>query len=898
MKKTLFLILLTLGGFSMAQTLKPIRQTEGISEYQEPNGLSVLLFPDPSQSTVTVNITYKVGSRHEGRGETGMAHLLEHMLFKGTPKFPDAKGILQDKGAFFNATTWFDRTNYFETMPASDENLKFGLQFEADRMINAWVRKQDLDSEMTVVRNEFEIGENDPINVLHDQMLSASFRWHNYGKSTIGNRSDIERVPVENLKTFYQKYYQPDNAVLIIAGKFDSTKALTWVNEYFGKIPKPTRVLDKTYTEEPAQDGSRLVKLMRTGEVAAAGVSYHVPAGSNSDFAAIRVLTEVLAQEPGGYLYDQLVKTGKASEMFGMVYQLAEPGALMVFAKPVKQDQVYVLKDELIGDVENKQSEAINQEAFDRAKVRLLKNYKLAAADSKKLALGLSESIAQGDYRLYFWGRDQVKKVTLDDVKRVAKKYLIESNRTAGVFVPTEKPVRAEIPKTPNVEAMLEKYVGTEDLAQGDSFEATPENIDKSTQRLTLDNNVKAALLPKKTRGDVVKASFILRYGTEQALTGHLEALALLPQLMMRGTEKKNFQQIQDQLDALQSTLRMGGAPGKTVIDVTSDKDNIVRVIALLGEILKTPALSEAEFEIVRKKELAELEESLLDPKTLGFNELERLQNPWPKTSIHYVPTIEERIEHIKALKLADIKKLYQEFYGANHLELAVVGSFDVEAVKAELNKHFGAWKSGQPFARVTKPYKPVTAEMKVLKTPDKQMALLALGTNLPVQDTTEDYPAMRIGAYVLGEGMKSRIWHRLREHGGLSYGAGSWLEASKHEPNATLGMYAMAASDNADKALKALQEEYKKWAQKGITDDELKESKMSFKSTLDNLLANDSYVVSTLSSNLELDRTFDFQAKLLKNIEKLSVQDVQAALNQYVAPAQLAEVKAGDFKN
>lgn len=897
MKRIFFLTFLTIGGFSMASTLKPIRHFEGISEYKLPNGLSFLLFPDPSQSTVTVNLTIKVGSRHEGRGETGMAHLLEHMLFKGTPTFPDAKGILQTKGAFFNATTWYDRTNYFETMPATDDNLKFGLQFEADRMMNAWIRQSDLDSEMTVVRNEFEIGENDPISVLHDQMLSASFRWHNYGKSTIGNRSDIERVPVASLKTFYQKYYQPDNAVLIIAGKFDHHKAMGWIEEYFGKITKPTRDLDRTYTEEPAQDGSRLVKLMRTGEVAVAGVSYHVPAGSHEDFAAIRILVEVLAQEPGGFLYDQLVKTGKASEMFGMVYQLAEPGALMIFAKPVKQDQVFILKDELIADVETKQVQAITQEAVDRAKVKMLKNYKLAATDSKKLALGLSESISQGDYRLYFWGRDQVKKVKLEDVKRVAQKYLIESNRTAGVFVPTEKPVRAEIPATPDVTAMLESYVGTEDLAQGEDFAATPENIDKSTQRLKLDNHIKVAFLPKKTRGNVVKASFILRYGTEKALTGYSEALSFLPHLLMRGTEKKNFQQIQDELDALQSTLRMGGAPGKTAIDMTSDKDNLVRLIGLTAEILKTPAFSEAEFEIVRKKELAELEESLLDPKTLGFNELERLQNPWPKTSIHYVPTVPERIAQVKALKLSDIKKLYRDFYGASNLELAIVGSFDVDAVKAELNKHFGNWKSSQPFVRITKPYKPVVSERKVIKTPDKQMALLALGTNLPLQDTTANYPAMRIGAYVLGESMKSRIWHRLREHGGLSYGAGSWLEASKHEPSAVLGMYAMAASDNADKALKALQEEYEKWAKKGITADELKDSKVSFKSMLDNLLSNDSYVVSTLSSNLELDRTFDFQAKLIKNIEKLSLEDVQAALNQYVAPAQLAEVKAGDFK-
>ena len=881
----------------MNTDLKLIREIEGISEYKLDNGLKVLLFPDQSQSTVTVNVTYLVGSRHEGRGEAGMAHLLEHMLFKGTPKYPDSKGALQERGAFLNATTWFDRTNYFETMPASDENLEFGLEFEADRMVNAWIRREDLDSEMTVVRNEFEMGENDPVHVLHDQMMNVAFQWHNYGKTTIGNRSDIERVPIKNLQAFYKHHYQPDNAVLLVSGKFENSEALKLIQKYFGKLPKPTRVLDGTYTEEPTQDGSRFVRLMRAGEVPAAGVLYHVPAASHEEFAAVRVLIDVLTQEPGGFLYDQLVKTGKASDLFGVAYALAEPGALLVLAQPVKDDQVYQLKDDLIADIENNQSKAITAKGVERAKARLLKNYKITASDSKKLALQLSESISQGDYRLYFWKRDQIKKVTLADVQKAAKHYLVESNRTAGIFEPTAKADRAKIPETPEVSKMLESYVSKETLTQGEDFEATAANIDKSTQRLIFDNNIKAALLPKQTRGDLVKANLIFRYGTADDLVGRQEALSMLPQLMMRGTEKKNFQEIQDELDKLQSKLAMGGAPGKTVVDITSDRKNIIAMIQLLAEVMKTPRLSEAEFEIIRKKELTELEEALVDPRTLGFTELERLQSPWSKDSIHYVPTVKERIEKLKTMKLSDLKKIYEEFYGANNLEFAMIGSFESDKIKSEINKHFGKWKSKKPYERITRPYKSIKSELKIIKTPDKQMALLAMGTAFPLQDTEKDYPAMKMASYVLGESMKSRIWNRLREKGGLSYGAGSWMEASRLVPNATLGMYAMAATDNADKALHALKDEYEKWLKKGITEEELKESKKSIRSTMENLWANDGYVVSVLTTYLELDRRFEFQAKLLDNLDKLNVADVHAALKKYVAPVGLAEVKAGDFK-
>src|ERR1044071_5768941 len=234
-----------------------VTSVEGITEYRLSNGLRVLLFPDQSKPTITVNITYLVGSAQEGYGETGMAHLLEHLQFKGTPGHTNIPQELTEHGARTNATTWVDRTNYFETFTATESNLQWALGLEADRMTNSFIAKKDLDSEMTVVRNEFERGENDPSSVLEERVMSTAYLWHNYGRSTIGARSDIENVPIDRLQAFYRKYYQPDNSVLVVAGKFDQTKTLTWINELFGAIPKPARVLETTYTAEPPQDGER-----------------------------------------------------------------------------------------------------------------------------------------------------------------------------------------------------------------------------------------------------------------------------------------------------------------------------------------------------------------------------------------------------------------------------------------------------------------------------------------------------------------------------------------------------------------------------------------------------------------------------------------------------------------
>ena len=318
---------------------------EGITEYRLNNGLRLLLFPDSASPNVTVNMTVLVGSRHEGYGETGMAHLLEHMVFKGTPSHADIPKQLKNHGASFNGTTWVDRTNYFETMLATDENLEFGISLEADRLVHSYVKREDLISEMTVVRNEFEQGENSPDNILRQRMMAAAYEWHNYGKSTIGNRSDIERVPIDRLQAFYRKYYQPDNVVLVVAGNFKEQKALDLVAKYFGAIKRPERQLEATYTEEPPQDGERSVVLRRVGTVGVVGATYHIPAGAHPDFPAVEVLATLLDAEPNGRLYKGLVTSKKATRVSSDAYGWHDPGVMEVIAQVEKGQTLETVRD-------------------------------------------------------------------------------------------------------------------------------------------------------------------------------------------------------------------------------------------------------------------------------------------------------------------------------------------------------------------------------------------------------------------------------------------------------------------------------------------------------------------------------------------------------------------------
>ena len=546
-------------------TATKLTSVEGITEYSLPNGLHFLLFPDASKPTATVNITYLVGSRNEGYGESGMAHLLEHMAFKGTPKHPNIPQELTDHGTRPNGTTWYDRTNYFETVPATDAHIMWALELEADRMVNSFIAKKALESEFSVVRNEFESGENSPFRVLLERVMATAYLWHGYGRSTIGSKEDIESVPIERLKAFYQKYYQPDNAVLVVAGKFEPEKTLHLIEKIYGAIPRPQRSLEKgnilykTYTVEPTQDGERLVTLRRIGDAPLVMAGYHVPAGSHPDFAAVDVLAEVLGNEPSGRLYKALVDTKTAAGIGAFAFQLREPGMLLTYAQLRNGGAVDSARAALEHTLDAAASVPVSAEEVARGKASLLSGIDLLLANSERVGFALSEWASMGDWRLIYLHRDRVAAVTPADVQRVAAVYLKPSNRTSGIFLPTEKPERTTVAQAGPVDQMVAGYKGKALAQAGEAFDASPSNIDVRTKHSVLSNGLQLSLLPKRTRGAAVRAQLSLRYGTATTLTGTSTVNSLMQELLSRGTTVLTRQQVSDSLDKLKARVFIGG---------------------------------------------------------------------------------------------------------------------------------------------------------------------------------------------------------------------------------------------------------------------------------------------------------------------------------------------------
>lgn len=898
------MIISTLLALSLAQAAaapKPftaVSSAEGLTEYALPNGLKVLFVPDASKPTVTVNVTYFVGSRHEGLGEKGMAHLLEHLLFKGTQKVKDSKKELTAHGAESNGTTWFDRTNYFETIPSTDENLKWAIGFEADRMVNSRVAKVDLDSEMTVVRNEFEMGENQPESVLEERLMSTAFLWHNYGDATIGPKSDIERVKIESLQDFYRRWYQPDNALLIVAGKFDEKKAFSYIADSFGKLPKPKRALNPPYTVEPTQDGERYVSVRRVGGTPVFSAGYHVPAGSDPDFAAVMVLAQVLGDSPSGRLYQGLVETKKAAAVHCEAYMLHDPGYFMCVAQLGPKDVPDSARATLIDTIESLAKKPVDAAATERAKTTLLKQIELTLNQSNRVGIELSEFAAMGDWRLLFLNRDRLKAVTPEDVNRVAAKYLKTSNRTLGEYVPTEKPDRAEVPETPNVAALLKDYKGSAGLAAGEAFDASPKNIDARTQTAALADGMKLAMLPKKTRGETVQVVAVLRYGTEKSLTGMRTAGSLTARMLGRGTKKHTREQFQDELDKLNTKLDIQSQPNAVVMHLETRKPQLDAAIALMVEAMKEPAFEPKELESLKREVITGAERDKSDPVRLGFQDLQRGVAPYPKGHPYYVPTYDDVIADTQAAKVEMLKDFHARFYGAQSGQVAVVGDFDVEPVKAKLEAALGDWKAKEAYAHIPKPFKPVASEVKSLDTPDKENAFMGVGVTFAMKDSDQDYAAMVMADYLLGGGfLTGRLPTRLREKEGLSYGAATMFNAPALDDGAMLLGYAIYAPQNVDKVERGMREELDRAVKAGFTPDEIKLGKSGLLQEREQARANDGELAVQLVRNLYVGRTMQFEEGLDTKVKSLSVADVGASLKKYVDPAKMLMVKAGDFK-
>ena len=800
----------------MPDGFEVVVQERGVEELRlAANGLRVLLLPDGSVPVAAACVVYHVGSRNEAVGHTGSTHLLEHLMFKGSRAFDPAQGrpiarTLERVGASFNATTWFDRTNYYETLPP--EHLALALELEADRMRGALLREADLASEMTVVRNEFERGENDPFDVLLKESFAVAFREHPYHHPTIGWRSDIEATSIERLRAFYDTFYYPDNASLVLVGSFDRDEALALVGRHFGPLPRAGRPVPPVVTREPRQEGERRFVVRRSGEVGWVVVSWRAPEAAHQDTHALAVLADALGGGVTSRLYQRLVETGLCLDVQALAWQLRDPGLFQVFATlnpPTGHEKVErIIRGELAKVV----SKGLHKSEVERARAQVEAQTAFHRDSPAQVAAALTEAISAADWRFYLDYPERVRAVTSDEVQKVAAGTFVDDAVSVGYFIPRDGGGGAGTIGRPGAAAVAPR-----------PCHFRP-GIAERVVEAGLPGGGRLLLLPRHTNTTVhLHGSLLAGHGlvAPEAWT----AAALVPDMLERGTARHSRIALARVIEDRGIELDVSG-DGFNPLEVFCSGRCLARhmplTLDLLAEMLTRPSFPAEELDKLRTLRLGELAQAQEDTFHRAFEAFARLL--YPAGHPYHRRPLAERRAGLEGACRDDLVAVHGRLYGPASLVVALVGEFEPAAVIRRLER---AWQPGfpgaveMPFVARRGPDDVVAAEAREV-VPDKPNLDVLLGHPGGLRRGDDDFFAAALGNAVLGQStLSSRLGMRLRDREGLTYGVIARFFGASLLDGPWAATFSVAPA-NLERAVAAAREEIERFVAEGPSEAEL----------------------------------------------------------------------------
>ncbi|RED22552.1 zinc protease [Flavobacterium cutihirudinis] len=895
---------------------KKIKELGGIEEYlYQPNGMNILLLQDNASPVATVQIVYRVGSKHEVLGNTGSTHLLEHLMFKGTPSFNKKNGntitdVLQNTGAQLNATTWYDRTNYFETLPS--DKIELAIQIEADRMRNSLLLKEDKEAEMTVVRNEFERGENDPNSLLDKEIWAAAYIAHPYHHSTIGWKSDIEKAPIEVLRNFYNTYYWPDNATLTIIGDFRKENVFGLIEKYFGKITKAPNVMPQPYTEEPEQYGARKIVVRKPGELGVINKAYKIPGALHEDLPALNILGEIIGAGPSAILNKTFVDSRMGIYAYASATNFKEVGLFTIgvgFPMTSKHEDIDAKISEVVAKI---QKEGVTQDEVNRVVAKVSAQTILARDGSGVIASELNEAIASGDWTDFVTGIDRLKKVTPADVLRVAQKYLIEDQSTTGYFIPKQSgsqeqdtaqanhfipengPFYYRHPEDEHGHDKSSSEISFSELKNASEVSLEENAIEKSGSAYKREKIAGIDVVSVKTSAkDFVTVAASISLGNYASESKNTMIPALTASMLSKGTTLNDKFKFSEKLQKLGVNLSVNASPFKVNIGFKCLKKDLDQVVTLLAEELRNPLFDAKEFENLKQQFIGNTQQNLNDPGERG--DIALAQAIYPKTNPNYSLSVEADIQNIKNATLDEVKAFHKKYFGPASMRLVIVGDTDGANLGTSLKKSFKNWNGGVvenlKFDEAAK----VAAKTEVVTIAEKPSAELYVGQYTGLKRTDADYIPFYIGNYTLGAGFAGRLMQTVRDEDGLTYNISSGLGGNIQ----TGGYWFVNASFNPElfqKGLDATMVQVDKWVKNGITATELENKKTNLIGSFKVGMSTTNGMARTILGFIERGLEPNYIEQYPNDIQKATLQQVNDAIKKYIQLDKMIIIKAGSL--
>ncbi len=907
-----YFVLLLFSGTAYGQDgFTKVKEMGGIEEFRlNSNDLGVLLLEEHSAPVLTFMVTYNVGSRNEVTGTTGATHLLEHLMFKGTDKYNREDGtgmdaLLQNRGALLNATTWLDRTNYYENLPS--EHLELVVDIEADRMRNLRLREEDRRPEMTVVRNEFERGENSPFSALNKQIWASAIIAHPYHHSTIGWKSDIEGVPIEKLREFYNTYYWPNNATVTVIGDFEKTEALELIKKYYGSIPSSPNPIPKVYTEEPEQQGPRRVQLKRPGQLGVVGMGFKAPEGSHENYPALSVLDNILTNGKTSRLYQSLVDAGKATNVFDFYFPFKDPSLFVTYAflsPGATHSEVEQLLWKQINDIKEN---GVTQSEVDRAINQITAETAFDRDGSFSIASQINEAIAMGDWTFYVRYPEEVKSVTPEQVQQAVKTYFVENKSTTGYFIP-EKPGGDSQP-TASSSSRSNKELQDKLYYRDHDFEATnsTESNNFKSDRVASENTDLSSQIYKTKIGDIELYS--MSTGVKDVITikGSLAAgdwyspdsntmiADMTGNMLDKGTLDKEKFKIAEELENLGANINFSVDSHSLTFNAKCLTNDLPKVMSLLAEQLREPAFSSSELEKLQIQRKGSFQRSLENTGYMAQSTLTQLI--YPKTHPNHQASVEQIIQDIDEVTVEDLKTFHKKHYGTNSLQIVAVGDLESKSIEREVRKAFKDWSGGIAYKETKPATLPSDHIDKTVHMDGKTSVSVRMGLPIGIDEEHPDHLPLMLGTYILGGNFSARLMSSVRDKEGLTYGIGSNISgATMNDGYWTLS--ATFAPNLLEKGMQSTMKQLERWVKEGITSEELAAKKSTISGSAKVRLATTGGLANYIHDIALRGKPLSYADQYFEEIEALTLEQVNEVIKKYIKLDKMAVVKAGTIES
>ncbi len=926
--------------------------SQGIAEYKvKANGMRVLLAERHETPVVATTIVYHVGSRNEAVGYTGSTHFLEHMMFKGTPTFDPLKktgidDVLKKVGGINNATTWYDRTNYYEMVPAA--HLDLCIKIEADRIRNLLLRESDRQAEMTVVRNELERGEDSPSDLLENNLFSTAFKEHPYHHPVIGWRSDVEGVPTARLKRFYDEFYYPDNATLIVIGDFESKDALKLIADNFNSIQKAPHDYPKVYTTEPPQEGERRFTVRRGIDLPRVTIGFHIPECLSKETYALDIVQTILgdSSKRSSRLYKRLVESGLASEVGCYSYSLKDPGLFVVSAQSNVGVDPKKLEAAILDELSKLGKTGATDQELSKAKQSIIKGLRLSIADPMGLSGQLTEAISAANWRWWVDYPNNIEKVTNDDVKSVIKAHCFEDNRTVGYYFPKktegketadgavekkaaegEEPAKggSDSPKAPSPDEIKpetsEGKTPTEQAAEPQEGEATgkgesqaPGSEPSSAQPTTANSGSESAeqikqLIGSKQKHTINIGKRVKRFKLENGMTvlvlplegtstvaisGRLNAgdhfcdIAksqvpfFVAEGLNKGSKKYTKEQLADELEFMGTSLEFSSGSFWTDFDTQVVKEDLDKLIDIVSDTIRNPKFPADELKLEKTIRLSDLKENLADTGDMSWNAF--LRALYKPTTGFYQKDFNDQIAELKSIGQKDLKAFHDKHFTPGNFVLSMVGAITEDEAKSLCAKYFEDW-AGEKREEI----RISTKDLNTIKEAEQ------INVEIPDKANCDVVIGKAVDVSLLSkEYFATIIGNAALGYDSFScrlapvrdkYGLSYGISSSVDDPTKDFGPWTIkfsVAPENLKRAQDIVSGIVKDYLKEGITETELQTEKSHLSGVFSVYLRSPRHIASRLSFYELAGVDMSYIDLYPDNLDKVTVEDVNNAIRKH----------------